>query len=105
VGKDVIAHYGAAVVDTGLAEDDEAFLAALTLGKLSVNDEDDTATRLLLRSQMTHAFTTDPEQLELARQVLSIFGEEPDDQGTRKMVSGWMRELYGAPPHIHRQAW
>jgi hypothetical protein len=95
VSGDVIAHHGARVTRRGLDAENEAFLAALVRGEFPPDDENDSPAQIVLRCRMQHAFATDAERLDVARRVLEIWDLEPD-AGTKKMVGGWLEELYGA---------
>ena len=97
MAEDVLVHHGASITASGLGEVDEAFLAALVRGEFRVDDDEDAGPHLILRARLMHAFPMDTEAFELGRQVLGLFGVEPDDEATRAMVDGWLDELYGAP--------
>jgi len=100
VSGDVLVHRGTGISVSGLDAETSAFLAALVRGEFGVSDEHDTFGQMVLRARMMHAFATDPGRLDTARTALELFermrGAGPDDEGTRKMVSGWLKELYGA---------
>jgi len=104
VAEEIIVHHGAPITVSGLGKAKEAFLAALVQGEFGVDDDQDTYAQFTLRARMTHAFPASPESIEIARECLEIWDLEPDDGTTRAMVSGWLRELYGALHHFHRQA-
>jgi hypothetical protein len=104
VAEEVIVHHRASIAVSGLGKADEAFLAALVRSEFGVDDSQDTAPQLVLRAQMTHAFSTAPESVELARMALGVFDVEPDDEATRAMVDWWLGKLYGAPHHFLRRS-
>ena len=98
MADEVIVHHGAPIRASGLPKDDEAFLAAVVRGEFGADDEEDTGPQLIQRARLMHVFLTDPEDVELGRWALEIFGVEPDDEATGAMVDGWLREIYGAAP-------
>ena len=96
MAEEAIVHHGAPIRASGLDEADEAFVAALVRGELGVDQGEDTPSQIKLRSRLTHAFSTDPEDLDAATYMLGIWDLEPDDEATRAMVRGWLDEIYGA---------
>ena len=99
MAEEVIVHHGASIAVSGLDKADEAFLAALVRGEFGVDDAEDTGKQLVQRARLMHAFLADPESIEIARVCLDAFGVDPDAEVViRAMVSGWLRELYGAAP-------
>lgn len=93
MSKEAVVHAGRGITHSGLSEQDEAFLAALVLGKLPLDDGDDVHKQLILRARLSHAYSTDPESVEAGRELLELWDIEPDDAATRKEVATWLEEL------------
>jgi hypothetical protein len=96
VAEEIIVHHGASITVSGLDKADEAFLAALVRGEFRVDHEGDIFAQYMLRARMTHAFPVDEEAAHWGREAWALNEEAPDDEAIREMVSGWLRELYGA---------
>jgi hypothetical protein len=96
VADDVLAHYGAAIGSVGADELLEFFLIAETKGKIAKDENHDTYHQLVLRCRGQHAFSTDPDDREVARELLDLWDLEPDDATMVSLLDSWRAELYGA---------
>jgi hypothetical protein len=92
----VSAHYGAGVSNVGVDDLLQFFLIAEIKGKIGKDDEHDTHGQLMLRCKGQHAFSPDPEARAVARELLDIWGLEPDDEAMVDLLAGWREELFGA---------
>ena len=104
---EVLAHYGAGLSSVGLGDFDEFALIAEIKGKINPKgDAHDDFSQLVLRSRAQSALHQEPDEQELAREVLRMLGRNPDDEGMVNLLASWRAELYDARPHdISRQAW
>jgi hypothetical protein len=70
---------------------DQFFIMALAKGELPAEQEEDMISHTVLRARATHALM--PERSDLARQVLDIWGEKPDDDAIYELFAKWHSEL------------
>ncbi len=95
-GGDVLAHLGAALGDVNADDLLEFFLIAQIKGKIAADQDHDMIPQLNFRCNGQHAFSTDPEERDIARELLDLWHLEPDDGAMVKLLDGWREELYGA---------
>ena len=91
-----MAHHGAALSNVNADDLLEFFLIAEIKGKIAKDDDHDTIPQLNFRCSGQHAFSTDPEDRQIARELLDLWHLEPDDGAMVKLLAGWREELYGA---------
>ena len=95
-GQDkVLVHHGAALRIVSAGDLLEFFVVAEIKGEIAQDDDHDTFSQLMLRCKGQHAFSN-PEGRAVARELLDIWDEKPDDAAMIKLLDGWRRELYGA---------
>src|SRR3712207_5086644 len=92
----VLVHRGAALA--GVDGDDmlEFLVMARIKGEIAEDDDHDTISQLNTRARGQHAFSSDPEERDVAREWLDFWHLEPDDGAMVKLLSDWREELYGA---------
>ncbi len=88
-------HHGTALGRVGIGDEREFFVIAQIKG-MAENPDHDTYLQLILRARGQHAFSTDPEAREVARECLEVWDLEPDDAAMAKLLESWRAELYGA---------
>jgi hypothetical protein len=93
---DVLAHRGAALADANADDLLEFFVAAQIKGEIAEDEDHDTAPQLTVRARGQHAFSSDPQARDVAREWLDLWHLEPDDGAMAKLLSAWCGELYGA---------
>jgi hypothetical protein len=75
---------------------EEFFLMANIKDELPTDGDEDTYSDLRLRAYATHALL--PDQRDIAREMLDIFGTEPDDEMVFGLLAEWRAELNKARP-------
>ncbi len=98
-----MAHYGAAIANSGADELLEFFLMAQIKGEIAALPGDDLYPQIVLRCRGQHAFAADREGRDTAREFLDALDAEPDDGAMVELLAGWREELYGALPDIPRK--
>ena len=92
-----MAHRGAALANVSADDLLEFFVVAQIKGKIAEDDDRDTIPQLNMRARGQHAFSSDPEERDVARELLDLWCLEPGDDGAMAaLLSGWREELYGA---------
>ncbi len=91
-----MAHLGAPLGNVNAGDLLEFFLIAQIKGKIAADQDHDTIPQLNFRCYGQHAFSTDPEERDIARELLYLWHLEPDDGAMVKLLDGWRKELYGA---------
>lgn len=102
--REVLAHPGAALHNVNADDLLEFFLVAQIKGKIAEDDNHDTIPQLNFRASGQHAFSSDLEERDVARELLNLWHLEPDDEAMVDLLHDWRREFYlGCAPDISRK--
>lgn len=93
---DILAHHGAALANVGASNLLEFFLIAELKGQIASHPDHDVLSQHILRCRGQHAFSTDPEERDVAREMLQLFDLHNYDAAMAELMDGWRTELYKA---------